>query len=441
MAYESRGKHIVGTVPPERGMGMRTPLLCVTLLCAWGLAASAASETFPLKPTELSEPRLVHPNLTWEAYPPADAGAMPAFKAKWVWFTEMKLGHGKPVLVAVDSEATAPAKKAAGGSAPEILYRVYVDRKGRRTLAGEQPFVTAKEKIKVYSRMQDMLLTGPVTLPVTYNLPGGGKLKGEATFRFAFYPGRPVVATVSPFVVLAVTRQWKGRIALGDREVDFAVADGNGDATISLDEPVSRDRMWLSSNGKSLYPGSDQLSLTRYVESEGRYYELQVRPDGGAVTVSPYEGELGKVAITSEDPRGAPLPLEGVCLLGTNALVELAPPRLWASVPPGTYFEAEFLVARPGKTEPTWYFEVDDPGLVVKPGKTLWVRAGGELKLAIDITPSTGDEKTLHVSINLQTVGSGLRFSTLRMASLAPGKVDVYDAGGKLVASEQASPG
>lgn len=351
-----------------RGCDTAAVMRTATGACLLALASRAATDGakafFPLVQTEMASPS---PSYLYEPVSrekPAAAGAMPAsFENGQVAFMELRLGDGEPLLIAV--VAHLPRRDRSG-------FRVYLDRNGNRALADEISCETSEDPKLRCERLQ---YTPPISVPVVYHLPSG-EARRTCRFRLGFCPippnsqqGDERLFYNAQFVAL---QGWSGPVRFGNKTVRLTLLDGDGDAKMQVQNPVSRDLLRLE--GASLPRAQEEQSLTRCLDIDGVLYRLEVQPDGAKVAVSRYTEPLGAVAWDVSSGRNYPAALSMLSFAGANLSVSsqgVVPTS--RAIPAGDYY---YLTYRVGKEAPTAHFRTKTP-ISVSAGVTNRIACGG----------------------------------------------------------------
>lgn len=352
---------------------------------------------------------------------PDDAGAMPEFESADVRFVDVCLGENKPMLLAVDMRGE-------GDAAVPIMY---LDIDADRDLTDETPLETTSAGLPDGGRGAPA--TAEITIPVTYRLSGGEEVRREFRFRLA------TISVHNSYPVLLVNHCRRGRIELGGKQVLITLTDGDGDAAYGAKTSWPGDRIWLDRNGDGKKERAEETVLTRYIESEGKFYRLQPEPDGSRISVTPYEGEPCEVSFEATDGKGRPMKATSLTLYGADLFVTTPWIVERVALPPGDYRLRYGVVESEGAT-PTYNFASNDV-LTLKPGQHTRIQCGGELELDLSVKQLslTADGLHLRVSVNPRTIAAGHGFwGPSPVRDWTPGKLEVLDSDGEVVATEGA---
>jgi hypothetical protein len=394
---------------------MRLRLICAIAALA-ATACLAESVTYPLKLTPYGKPLPAYAFLSWSDQVPEDAGSMPRFAGAGACFAELKLGDGKPVLLAATSGGTAQAPK----------VTLYVDTDGDRSLADEKPLLATRPK-SPDQQFEGELVTPAVTVPVVYDLPGG-RVTRDLTFRLA----TPPRVEMSPYMILVVDRVMGGTIKLGEREVQVRLLDQNCDGKVSVlgSDEGAPDMLWVGLDPKKPEAGETR-PLTRYLEDEGRFYELAPRADGGEVTVTPYDGPTGKVSVSAADAEGKPCGTGLLYLASPTVQVLRRGGPAEVSLPPGTYGLTYSLGAlKDGEPEYTF----SQPKVEVAGGESQEIRCGGPLALSLEIEQGRREPGAIELSVTFQVrTEAGHAFSSSTRVADPPAKMVVLNAAKQII--------
>ena len=399
---------------------MRLRLVCVSLVLA-ASTSFAESVTYPLKPVAFSQPMPSFQFLNWSDKPPADAGAMPKLTGAHTWFAELKLGDGKPILVAA-------SRSGAGKAAKTSLY---VDTNGDRSLADEKPVVATKADTPGRQSVEE-LVTPKFTVPVVYDLPGGRVTRDlSLELTLTTVPS----AGLSPMVMLHVDCAMGGAIKLGEQDIDVRLIDVDGDGKITIANGAEgpADMLWVNVTPKEPEAG-EMRPLTRYLESNGRFYEIAPRVDGGEITVTPYEGALGKVTLIGTDAAGKPQPIGAFYLDSLTAMVMRENATGEVGLPPGTYGLTYGLGASKGG-ESEYSFSQTENAVRIAGGEAREIRCGGPLALSLQVQqqPAQAGVTELRVTLLVKNE-AGHAFSARERDKEPPAKLAVLNAAGQVIA-------
>ena len=342
---------------------------------------------------------------------------MPKFTGSQRLFAELKLGDGKPILLAATS----------GGTAKKPTITLYVDTNGDRSLADEKPLV-ASAVGSHDSQFEGQLVTPPVTVPVVYDLPGGQTTR-SLTFRLAVPPR----LGMAPFVMLLADSVMGGTIKVGGREVAVRLLDMNGDGKITVVNTMQEppDMVWLSLTPDKPAAG-DEVPLLQYVEVAGKFYSLVPRCDGAEITVTPYDGPLGRMTFAAADAEGKAQEISLVELASPTAMVQRKGEPGEIVLPPGKY-ALNYGLGGAKDGEPAYAFSHDE--VRVAGGETCEARCGGPLALTLQVQqqPSAPGSTDLRVTFLVKTE-AGHTFSARDRSKDAPAKLAVLNAAGQVIA-------
>jgi hypothetical protein len=431
------------------------------VLCA-AVVSAAESTVYDLQQVKPDQPNLAFCEASWSATKPADAGAMPDFKGAQVYFADMKLGNNPPMLVAIawyrDTSAANRPKVTVRNANGQMVQRpapvgykpvVYIDRNGDRALADETPLEATKQEIKGLWR--DGLATPDITIPVKYDLADGAEVTHDYTFRFVFPPGMGA----TPFAYALVETAWRGRIVLGGRECDLTLLDQDVDARItSMGEGRGDSYKLQPADGKPADDANGGGQLTQYVQWDGAYYRLAVRPDGAQVTVTPYDGPLATVVAVAQSGKIQPMNVSVLEFFGQNTVAYKAGNVSKMTILPGKYNVFYSLTSREGKPAVSGSFQSGSE-IEVKGDETTVLKCGGKLTLDVQVNPVPAPSvgplvpaamstrpagEMLSVNITAKNA-EGYAFRGNARPGVVPARVELLDSSGKVLATSSAQYG
>lgn len=397
------------------GSDTKTVMRTVTAACL--LACVARAETagrvvYPLEQTTLDTPSYSYLRAPVSRTKPANAGAMPAFENGRAAFMDLRLGDGKPLLLAVE-----PLTREGNAG-----FRVYWDANGNRSLADETPCETSADPMM---RRGPLQYTPPITVPVVYRLPSG-EVRRNCQFRLGFYPIPPNANNTDDrlfyFAQLIALQGWSGQIPFGNKTVRLTFLDGDGDAKLQVLNTASQDRMQIESASPTR-SRVDQI-LTRCLDVDGVLYRLEVQPDGSQLAVSRYKDALGTVAWEVKNGSGQPAELSMFSFVGANlAVSSQAAASESRDVPVGDY-NLTYMI---GKENPRALFRMSSP-VRIGAGAASRIACGGPVIVSGTVSQrEESGETALYVRISAtNAAGHDFQVSGSRQA----GRVEVLGPDG-----------
>jgi hypothetical protein len=310
----------------------------------------------------------------------------------------------------------------------DILY-VDANRDGR---------ITADEKLVGELTNQGMVF-GPVRLLIDC---GREQCPQWFLFRLVEQQVRPESTAdrvqIQHHLVVLNAGYYQGVVTFGDQKRLVAVvdADGNGLYNDCLREKdVASDRLLIDQNGDGKLDGgyqSDEAQpLGRIVAVGGRYWQLEVAPDGSSLAVKPLDRPLGTLLLG-----------EGrfSFLVGSDrGVLRVHAEHGIAQLPAGTYRLQEGSYRLTGRNGKDWRFLFKANGesegkIEVLAGRTTPMALGPPLLPKVTVTEDAGNQ----LALNLQLQGAGGELVTdVRVGpgeKPPPPRAKIIDATGREVA-------
>jgi hypothetical protein len=166
-----------------------------------------------------------------------------------------------------------------------------------------------KEKFAGLARDQGFVF-GPVKVMIDCHDDHPDKCPQWFLIQFTEYEyGDAKDLQVQRNVQLANAGYYEGKVRFGDKEMLLAFADGDGNglynSVMKRDGDGQHDRLLLDLNGDGkldgAYQSDEALPLGRFVEVGGKYWQLDVAPDGASVAITPYDKPLGTIRSEIKD--------------------------------------------------------------------------------------------------------------------------------------------
>jgi hypothetical protein len=270
----------------------------------------------------------------------------------------------------------------------DVLY-VDANRDGR---------ITANERYMGLPRDQGVTF-GPIKLLVDC-----GREKCPQWFLFQLQE-HEFNNQVQTYVQVMNAGYYEGVIAFGDqkRRVAFVDADANGLYNDYLKDGFgSGDRMLLDVNNDGrldgTYNGEESMPLGKWVEVGGRYWQLEVAPDGSSVAVEPLDRPLGTVRSEVKDFT--------LLLSSSQGVLRVRSQKGTALVPAGLYRLSQCSYKLTDNAGRCWEFlgraRNGAVAIEVPPDSDVPVAFGPTLVPRVTATQA-GDE----LSLNLELRGAG----------------------------------
>jgi hypothetical protein len=198
---------------------------------------------------------------------------------------------------------------------------------------------------------------------------------------------------------------YTGTVRFGAEKRQLAILDGNANGLyndVFHVEDETPDRLLLDGDGAGKLDGSHPSDraqpLTRWVEVGGRYWHLDVAPDGSQVTVRPLNKPLGTLRLKVDTFT--------LLLRGPDGLLQVRGREGKAQLPAGKYrlLQGEYRVSRDGAADWRFAAHADDAPFYidVPPEGIVQVPFGPPLVAEVRITRSG-----LDLILDLKLRGTG----------------------------------
>jgi hypothetical protein len=235
---------------------------------------------------------------------------------------------------------------------------------------------------------------------------------------------------------------YSGEARFGDKSCPVALVDANGngrfnDLSQGLDPERGGDLLLMDLNGdgkfdETSFAGPELQRLGRRLAVDGRYYDLEVSPDGAGFRAAPSTARLATLRSTSDQ--------FALLLVSSDGMLTVHGEHGQASIPLGDYTIAGWQVQQRDQDGSVWVVEGTQhkigspaPRLAVK-GDTQLPRLGSPLQAELQVQPSGGREFDVQLSF---TAGSGEVIEEVSHAGqpMPAPHLRIVDARGKEIAN------
>ena len=389
---------------------------------AAGSPAVRAQGEFPLKYVlaEENDP-LTNKDMGFErgeTTRPPPIKALPQGLSDKVWYFKVSVG-GKPLWAVLDTAS--PTK-------------LYVDLARTGDLSSVAPLIVKASG--------DWCCYGPIDIPTG---SGEGAPTVKVLFvstKFAERPGysvAPGFETYDYSLGIRAAGYMAGDVKLDGQTYRIAVLDKNVDGRYECafgKEGVSQpwwlaDAIAIDSDQDGKFTGAGEIMpLPKTVCVKGKYYRVEVAPDGSSIKFEKHEPKMGTLDMGTA---------ASLTLMSDTAMYDLSGADGKWQVPEGRYTCQSLSITRTDAEGQVWTLSRMDPGPLakfeVRGGATTAIKIGPPLALKVDaVGPPSGGEIVLNLALagNAgETYWVGLEKGGLRLP--AP-KVKVLDASGKILA-------
>jgi hypothetical protein len=229
----------------------------------------------------------------------------------------------------------------------------------------------------------------------------------------------------------------RGTVRIDDTEFTAVLIDLNCDGRFDggKQKTDSCDYLWLDFDGDGTCGQDERWYVGGVVQHNGRFLAVSASPDGGKVSIEPYQGELARV--------NSPFEKMSITLSGPTSPVVLEVNGPVFSLPPGTYTVDNYAVDLAGIDGRTWILRgrcdlVEDQEAVqfdAAPGTTTDVPVGAPISTQVK---SWVDDSSAMVKFRWEVFGAaGERLSLSRpdRSPPAPPKIQITGAEDRVVHS------
>ena len=197
---------------------------------------------------------------------------------------------------------------------------------------------------------------------------------------------------------------YEGSVTIGGKKYWCTLVDRNDNGRFGEScEPNWGDRIWIAPKINGKFTTDDnkvmKVRVGRLVEVDGKFYSLQIAPDGAYVIFdSPEKIETGKIQLGKDVNEFSVFGKEG-------NFYRIAKDGLAENIPVGKYNLLGYVIRRKDKSGAHWEIRethaYNEKSFVVEPGKTVTLKVEEPFVCVVSVTGN--GEKKHHINMNIES--------------------------------------